>query len=229
MEVRLMKIGIIGAMDTECEMIISQLEDRVEKKIAGFTYHQGRYADKEIVITVSSIGKVNSAVSTQIMINNFSPDFIINTGIAGGLDDRLKPLSMVIANKVTYHDFDEDIMRDYYPFQDYFKTDERAVMILDDILEEDKVHHYTGLIVTGDQFIESSEKKEELSGRFGALCVEMEGAAIGNTAFINDLPFVVIRCISDMADDGGKMTYDEFKVKASDESARTVLKFVERL
>lgn len=224
-----MKYGILGAMESEVKMILAHMENIKEEKISGFTYYQGTYKNKNLVVTECSIGKVNSALSSQIMIDNFKPDFIINTGIAGGLDSRLEVLSLVIGDKLTFHDFDHNILKNYFPYQEYFYADERAVKIAEEIARDENIHQITGTIVTGDLFVEDSKKKDQLLNDYSALCVEMEGAAIANTAFINDLPFIVVRTISDLADDGGSMTYDEFKVAASDHSAKIVLNLVERL
>lgn len=224
-----MKFGILGAMESEVNLIISKLENSSVREISGFRYFEGIYNNKEIVVTECSIGKVNSAISTQIMIDYFKPDFIINTGIAGGLDDRLEILSMVIGEELTFHDFDHRILREYFPFREFFHADERAVTLAKKIASRENIHHISGRIITGDLFVEDSLKKIELMDKFGGLCVEMEGAAIANTAFVNNIPFIVLRSISDMADDGGKMTYDEFKVKASNQSATMVLNLVDEL
>ena len=224
-----MKYGILGAMESEVKMILAHMEDIKEEKVSGFTYYQGTYKNKDLVVTECSIGKVNSALSSQIMIDNFSPDFIINTGIAGGLDSRLEVLSLVIGEKLTFHDFDHNILKSYFPYQEYFYADERAVKIVEEIARDEDIHQLTGTIVTGDLFVEDSKKKDQLLKDYSALCVEMEGAAIANTAFINNLPFIVVRTVSDLADDGGSMTYDEFKIEASDHSAKIVLNLVERL
>ncbi len=224
-----MKIGILCAMESEAKLLLSKLTDIIETELRGFTYYEGRHKGKDVVLTVCSIGKVNSTIGTQIMIDHFGVEFIINSGIAGGLDDRLSILSMVIGDRLTFHDFDHEIMKNYFPYQEYFYSDERAVKLANEIAFRNNIHHLTGTIVTGDLFVEDSLKKEQLHNDFGALCVEMEGAAIANAAFINGIPFIVIRCISDLANDGGHMTYEEFKEKASDESALIVLDLVEEL
>lgn len=224
-----MKIGILGAMEPEINMIISKLEEPREITLGKFKFVTGFYKEKEVVVTECSIGKVNSAISTQAMIDYFKPDFIINTGIAGGLDSRLEILSIVIGEKLTYHDLDYDILTNYFPFTTHFKADEKAVRLTEEIAKEENIHTLTGNIVTGDLFVEDSLKKGQLHEDYDALCVEMEGASIAHTSFANDIPFIIIRAISDMADDGGYMTYEEFKEKASDESATIVLKLLERL
>lgn len=223
-----MRIGIIGAMKIEVDAIIERLENPEAKEISGFRYVFGKYKDKELVVSESSVGKVNSALSTQNMINEYKPDFIINTGIAGGLDDRLKLLSIVIGDKLTFHDLDHKIMKKFFPYVKYFYADRKAVKLAERILKENNFHGITGTIVTGDLFVEDSEKKAQLKRDFGALCTEMEGAAIANTCYINEVPFIVLRAVSDMADDGGHMTYEDFKEAAAAESTRIVLSFVER-
>lgn len=224
-----MKIGIIGAMESETALIKENLKDKKEHRIKGFIYITGNYKEKEIILVTSSIGKVNSAISTQIMIDNFSLELIINTGIAGGLSEELKPLSMVIADKLTFHDFDHEILKKYFPYQEYFYPDKKLVNRAYDIAKEKNIHVIKGTIVTGDQFIEDNAKKRELKENYDALACEMEGCAIANTAFINKLPFLVIRTISDLANDGGFSTYEEFKEESSKRSAELVLKLIEEI
>ena len=151
-----MKFGILGAMESEVNMIISKIENPILKEISGFKYYEGDYKGKSLVVTECSIGKVNSAISTQIMIDNFKPDFIINTGIAGGLNDSLEILSMVIGEELTFHDFDHNILKNYFPFQEYFYADKRAVALAKDIAERESIHYVAGRIVTGDLFVEDS-------------------------------------------------------------------------
>ncbi|NLW42922.1 MAG: 5'-methylthioadenosine/adenosylhomocysteine nucleosidase [Tissierellia bacterium] len=224
-----MRIGVLGAMEPEINLILSHLKEPREITLGKFKFITGFYKEKEVVVTECSIGKVNSAISTQSMINYFKPDFIINTGIAGGLDPRLEILSIVIGDRLTYHDFDHDTMKKYFPFRTHFEADEKAIKLAEEIAKNESIHTMTGCIITGDSFIEDSVKKAQLKSDYDALCVEMEGAAIANTAYANDIPFIIIRAISDMADDGGSMTYDEFKEKASDESAKIVLGLIEKL
>lgn len=224
-----MKIGIIGAMDSETTLIKENLKNKKEEKIKGFIYTTGTHGNKEIVLVTSSIGKVNSTISAQIMIDNFKVELIINTGIAGGLSSELKPMSMVIGEKLTFHDFDHEILKNYFPYQEYFYPDPKFVEKAEKIAKINGIHAIKGTIVTGDQFIESSEKKKELKEKYDAKACEMEGCAIANTAFINDLPFLVIRTISDLADDGGMSTYEEFKEESSKQSAKLVMQLVEEI
>ena len=225
-----MVIGILAAMDTEAKSIVADLENSVIEEIAGYTYYRGIYQDKKVVLTICSIGKVSSALSAQIMIDHYGVDFVINTGIAGGLDEDLKILDIVIGERLAYHDFEESVKTDYFPFKEYYNSDAEAVESVYRIAEDEGITAHKGLILTGDQFIESDEKKRELVERFeNPMCVEMEGTAISQAAYINDVPSIVIRCISDMADTGGMMTYQEFKEKASDESARIVKRLIEVL
>ena len=223
-----MKFGIIGAMSSEVELLINALEDLKTTDIKGYKFFEGKYKDKELVVIESSIGKVNSAICTQILIDNFNPDFVINSGIAGGLDSRLKVLSVVIGEELTFHDFSHEIMRDFSPYTAYFESDNRAVKLAKEIADEMKIHSLVGKIVTGDVFVEDSVLKTKLHSDFDALCVEMEGASIAMTSYINKIPFIVLRSISDLADDGGMMTYDEFKIEASNQSANLVLELVSR-
>lgn len=224
-----MKIGILGAMESEINLIISKLEEPREISLGKFRFIEGCYKGKNLIISECSIGKVNSTIHTQIMAQTFKPDLLINTGIAGALDDRLEVLSVVIGEEITYHDFDHQVLKKYFPYSSYFYSDSKVIKLTEKLAKDLGINTLTGTIVTGDLFVEDSLKKKELKEEYGALCVEMEGAAIAHTAFANEIPFIIIRAISDLADDGGYMTYEEFKEKASDESARLVLSLVENL
>lgn len=223
------KIAVLAAMDTEAAQIIENLEDKTVHAHGGYEYYKGSYQGKDLIVTVCSIGKVSSSVSTQIMVDYFSPDFIINTGIAGGLDDRLDVLSMVVGEEAVFHDFDHKIMEEYFPYTSVFKSDEDALYLAYEIGKDLGLDMHIGRIATGDLFVEDDLTKTRIKEDHQALCCEMEGAAISQVAYTNKIPSLIIRCISDMAGDGEKMTYYEFKRRASDESARLVLELIKRL
>lgn len=211
-----MRIGIIGAMSEEVETLKEEmlLEEKVEK--AAMTFYKGMLYDKSVVIVTCGIGKVNAAVCAQILIDNFKTDKIINVGIAGGLNKDIFPGDIVVATDLVQHDMDVRFFGDplgQIPRLDTFdfKCDKELITIAKnaiDNLEGSKA--YTGRIVSGDQFVSVAEHQKFLGEHFDAYACEMEGASIGQVCYLNKMPFVVIRSISDNAINGSHMDYETF-------------------
>lgn len=219
-----MKIGIIAAMEVEIEEIRSRLKNIVQTEHTGILFYQGQIDEAEIILLSGGIGKVNAAISTQILIDRFSPELIINTGIAGSLDSQAGHLAIIIADKVTYYDVRKAQMKGTFPFQEWFTCDSTLVKIFQNY--SDKNSTLTGKIITGDDFISNPEKKKQLKENYDALCVEMEGAAIAHTAFVNKIPFAMIRCISDLADDASGADYAQHEKEAAQKVAHLLYKAI---
>lgn len=212
-----MVIGIIGAMEEEVQAIKEEMTvDRIEKK-AGLEFYMGIFLDKEVVVVRSGIGKVNAAICTQILIDDFNVDMVINTGIAGGVNININPGDVVVSTDLVHHDVDAtafgyDIGQVPRLESFSFKADERLVEIAINAAEKmDKFKVFKGRIISGDQFIANHEKITFFREKFDAFAVEMEGAAIGHACFMNNIPFVVIRSISDKADGSAQMDYQTFQ------------------
>lgn len=212
-----MIIGIIGAMDEEVAIIKEQLElHRIEKK-AGMEFYLGVFEGKEVVIVRSGIGKVNAAICTQILIDDFNTDFIINTGIAGGVSEELNPGDVVVSTDLVHHDFDATAFgyeAGQVPRMEVFSftADSRLADIAFSTasnLGDFKV--FKGRIASGDQFVADPGVIRLLRERFNSHAVEMEGSAIAQTCYVNNIPFVVIRSISDRADGSAHVDYETFK------------------
>ncbi len=211
-----MRIGIIGAMSEEVEMLKDEmfLEEKIEK--ANMVFYHGVLLEKEVVIVTCGIGKVNAAVCTQILIDRFRVDKIINVGIAGGLNKDIYPGDIVVADNLVQHDMDVRFFGDplgQIPRLDTFdfKCDEDLIKLAKTAIDKiDNSNAYMGRIVSGDQFIDSAEKQKFLGEHFNAYAVEMEGASIGQVCYLNSMPFVVIRSISDNAINGSHMDYETF-------------------
>lgn len=227
-----MRIGIIGAMPEEVASLIAEMSIEKKVKKAMMEFNHGRIYDKEVVIVVSGIGKVNAAVCTQILADDFNVDAVINVGIAGGIGTNIYPGDVVVATDLVEHDMDTTSFGDrpgQIPNMDVFdfKCDEKLVELAKKACEEIKdINSFSGRIVSGDQFIANVEKIRWLSEEFGALSCEMEGASIAHVAYLNQKPFVVIRSISDNANNGAHMDYEKFKeisVKNSNRILRTML------
>lgn len=214
-------IGIIGAMEEEVQQIVdAMIIERTEEK-ASMTFNQGKLAGKEVVIVRSGIGKVNAAVCTQILVDDFHVDCVINTGIAGSLKSEINIGDVVISDDVLHHDVDAtgfgyalgQIPRmDTFSFQADKKLIELAKACCGKAAPHIGVH--VGRVVSGDQFISDREIKGKITDNFEGFCTEMEGAAIAQTAYLNRVPFLIIRAISDKADDSATMDYPEFEAQA---------------
>ena len=220
-------IGIIAAMDVELEAIKNIVQDEKKVVIAKHTFYEGSIGDKKIVFVDSGVGKVNAALITQAMIDHFKVDAVINTGIAGGLDPSLKHMSVVLGECLSYHDFDHDLMKRFYPYKDSFSGDERLLSLMEDVFSERDLRR--GNIITGDQFISSKEKQLQLREDFQGTCVEMEGAAIAHVCDANDIPFLGVRSISDFADDDGEEDYEKFERRAAVLAGEIVVDLVGRI
>lgn len=225
-------IGIIGAMDIEIELIKEKIIIKDEVKHAGFTFYVGKYKDLNIVLTTCGVGKVNASSCTQILIDKFNVTKIINTGIAGSLNEKVGLCDIVISDNVTYHDVRKTQMKSCFPFKEFFTADNEliklAVKAYECISPKDYIYHI-GRIVTGDAFICEDNLKKTIINRYNPYCVEMEGAAIGHVAEINEVPFVVIRSISDNADESAVLNYDEFESIAAYNSSMIILNMLESI
>ena len=215
------KSGIIGAMELEVEELKSQMEEVCVKEKASMEFYQGTLNGKEVVVVRSGIGKVNAAICTQILIDDFHAEVVINTGIAGSLDARIDIGDMVISTDAVHHDMDATIFGDaigQVPRMDTrtFPADPHLVELAVKANEKanPQIHTFTGRVASGDQFISSGEVKARIVENFQALCTEMEGAGIAHAAYLNKVSYVIIRAISDKADNSATMDYPEFEKQA---------------
>ncbi len=230
------RLGIIGAMELEVEKLKSQM--RVENIVtrASMEFYKGTLGGTKVVVVKSGIGKVNAALCVQILVDEFRVSHIINTGIAGSLNADLDIGDIVISSDVIHHDVDVRIFG--YALGEVpgigvreFIADEKLIALAKDCCQ--KVNPDTnvkiGRIVSGDQFIGSKEVKEHLIENFHGLCTEMEGASIAQGAYLNKIPFIIIRAISDKADDSAQEDYPTFERKAAEHCANLVKEIASRL
>ncbi|HHV26827.1 5'-methylthioadenosine/adenosylhomocysteine nucleosidase [Anaerosalibacter bizertensis] len=218
-------VGIIGAMELEIKLLKEKMYIERKETIAGFNYYIGRIEEKNVIVTCCGVGKVNAASCTQALIDNFNVDCIVNTGIAGGLYSEVKICDVVISKDVTYHDVDKRQMKNCFPFKEYFEGNEKLIELAIKACKQYKHNNYKyhiGRIVSGESFISNSEMKKSIIEEYSPYCVEMEGAAIGHVSYINNIPFVVIRCISDNADDEADINYNDFEKISAEHSANIV-------
>jgi adenosylhomocysteine nucleosidase len=230
-----MKIGIIGAMEVEVVKLRNQLANRNEQKKGSFVFYTGTLNNVEIVLLQSGIGKVNAAIGAALLIDNFKPDYVINTGAAGGFPGDLKVGDIVISEEVIHHDMDCTVfgykIGQVPGMPASFIADEKLIA-----LAEKSVHLLTDLqtkkacILTGDQFMNNADATNKIKTLFPtAEAVEMEGAAIAQTCYQFSIPFVVIRSISDIAGQENDIEYQEFVEIAAVNSAKMVTEMVREL
>ena len=222
-------IGIIGAMEVEVARLKADMEIQREVKKAGMEFCEGILMGQKAVVVRSGIGKVNAAVCTQILVDEFQADAVINTGIAGSLNADINIGDIVISTDVLHHDMDA-VNFGYEPGQipqmDVFSfvADEalasKAEAVCNKVNPEIKV--FRGRVVSGDQFIADKATKNRITELFHGFRTEMEGAAIAQAAYLNEVPFVIIRAISDKADDSATEDYPTFEKKAVEHSVRLV-------
>jgi adenosylhomocysteine nucleosidase len=232
----MIKIGIIGAMDEEVDILkeIMEIQETVQK--SGLKFYIGRLEDKDVVLVRCGIGKVNAALCTQILLSEFNVNTVVNTGVAGALHNELGVYDIVISTDAMYHDFDTTVFGTKIgeiPRMDtsIFKADEKLIdAAYESSIEEVRSHKVVkGRVVTGDIFISSKELKDKLVNELGAYCGEMEGAAIAHVCHVNEVPFVVIRAMSDKADGSADVTYEEFVQEAAHNSKDIVLNMLRHI
>ena len=224
-------IGIIGAMPSELADIRAALGEAKVHNIDGFEFHMNEYKGKLVITACCGIGKVNAALCTKTMIDNYALIGIINTGIAGGMNREVKVCDIVISTEVVPHDL--ALTAKTIPNCPYFKcsfeADEDFINTAEKVCSNKAIKSFKGKIVSGDVFVTDSTIKNKLVSEYQPYAVDMESAAIGNACFLCDKPFVSVRCISDNADDEGAMSYDEFEKTAAKRVADVILAMVEEL
>ena len=226
-------IGIIGAMEEEVAALKEDMivEETVEQ--ASMVFCKGQLCGKDVVVVRSGIGKVNAGICAQILIDRFHADTLINTGIAGSLDARINIGDLVISTDALHHDMDA-VNFGYEPGQIprmdtlAFPADEALVKKAVEANQKanPKIHTFTGRIASGDQFIATGEVKDRIAETFHPLCVEMEGAGIAQAAYLNKVSYVIIRAISDKADNSATMDYPTFEKQAIAHSVRLMKELV---
>ena len=210
-------IGIIGAKDSEVDSLFTRMSSKEKININHLIFYKGKLYDKDVVIVKCGIGKVNAALCTQLLILNFKVSKIINTGIAGATGEGLSIYDFVVSTEAVYHDFDVQFfgykLGQVPGMPETFKADSTllntAVSAFEKTDFSKQLKIVKGRIASGDQFVSGNEKKNFIISNFHPQCVEMEGCAVAQTCYANNVPFVIIRCMSDTADDSVKETYSE--------------------
>lgn len=229
-------IGIIGAMEEEVVKLVETMD--VEQVIdqASMKFYKGSLCGKEVVIVRSGIGKVNAAACAQILVDKFQVEALINTGIAGSLNPAIDIGDMVISTDAVNHDMDARAFG--YPLGQVPRMDVLAFPADEKLIEQAKLANeeanpeiktFVGRVVTGDQFVASAEVKDQILENFQGMCTEMEGVAIAQVAYLNKVSYVIIRAISDKADNSASMDYPAFEKLAIVHSVRLVQNLLSRI
>lgn len=230
-----MTIAIIGAMEQEVAILKDKMNNRVETKIADFVFYSGKLNNQDVVLVQSGIGKVASTIATALVIERFSPKYVINTGSAGGFDPALKVGDIAVGNELVHHDV--DVTAFDYAFGQVpgmpatFKADETLIAVAQQCINNlDGITSKVGLIATGDSFMCDPERINQTHERFPTmLAVEMEGAAIAQTCHQLKTPFLVIRSLSDIAGQESPMSFDAYLEVASKNSSALMLDILSQL
>lgn len=230
------KIGIIGAMELEVETLKSQMADIRKSTYAGMEFWEGTIGNAHAVIVRCGIGKVNAALCVQILVDRYQVTHMINTGVAGSLNASLDIGDILISKDALHHDMDVSPLG-YEPGQvpqmDVFSFAADTDMAQKALAACKKVNPdlsaVLGRVVSGDQFISSKAVKERLISTFQGDCAEMEGASIAHGCYLNNVPFVIIRAISDKADDSAEMDYPTFERQAAGHCAKLVAELIQNI
>lgn len=229
-------IGIIGAMDEEVAGLKAEMEVEGTLDAAAMTFVKGKLVGKDVVVVRSGIGKVNAGICAQILVDRFGVDTLINTGIAGSLDADIDIGDIVISTDAVQHDMDATRFgyeRGQIPRLETFsfRADERLVEAAVAANQEANptIHTFTGRVLSGDQFVADQDVKDTLVSLYGGKCTEMEGAAIAQAAYLNHVSYVIIRAISDKADNSAVVDYPTFERQAIEHSVKLVCNLIARI
>lgn len=229
-----MTIGIIGAMEEEIVYIKENMDVVSAKNILGLDFYMGTMFGNSVVLVRSGIGKVNAAICTQVLIDLYAVDYIINMGVAGAISKELNIGDIVISSDTVQHDFDTTACGDEIGVisrmnESFFKADDALIELARESAEKSERPVYIGRVASGDKFIATTEEKNKIWSNFKAMCCEMEGAAIAHACYLNKIPFVIIRVISDKAEEGTSINYDTFFKESAIVASKIVNNMVEGL
>lgn len=230
-------IGIIGAMHGEVQGLKEQMQNVEVVEKSGMQFHKGTLHNKQAVIVRSGVGKVNAGICAALLIHIFGVDVLINTGIAGSLNNAIDIGDVVLSTDAVQHDFDVTGLGKY-PYghnPDFdtlsFKADERLISVAEEACSKvaSNIKVFKGRVVSGDQFISDKTKKQWLIDTFDGYCTEMEGAAVAQAAYLNKIPFLIVRTISDKADNSTTVAYSQFEKTAIENSVHLTSEIIKNI
>jgi len=227
-------IGIIGAMQTEVELLISRLEGAEKRTVSGIDFYSGKLEKKDVVVAKCGIGKVFAAICAQTMILEYGVSLIINTGVGGAISDELEIGDIAVSTSVVQHDMDTSAIGDPVGLISGINiieipADKKAAEVVARAADKLGFRCLSGIVASGDRFIAGAENKKKIADSFSALVCEMEGAAIGQVAYVNGVPFLVVRAVSDKADGTSGVDYMTFVASAAEKNARLVLETIKNM
>ena len=228
--------GIIVAMEKEVALLKSKMNNLKIHQICNIKFYEGNFNNNKVIFAIAGIGKVNAAITTILLIEHFNPYLIINTGIAGSLNKNINIGDIVLSTDVVQHDMDATgfgYRKGQIPQMPvfFFNADDNLRRLAAEVCKEvnPDIQVFEGRIASGDQFVCDQDVKNRIVSEFSAYATEMEGAAIGQAAYLNEIPFLVVRAISDKADGSAQMDYSEFEKAAVDHSVRLTLNMLARI
>lgn len=228
------KVGFICAMDCELDAVTKLFDGVTVKKCGSIDFYIGKICGIETVAAKCGVGKVFAAICAQTMILNFSPDLIINTGVAGNLSEKLRIGDIALSSAVVQHDIDTSPLGDPVGLISginviEIQSDLSSALLMQSCLDELSINSDIGVIASGDQFVASGEKKDQIKNTFKAISCEMEGAAVGQVCYVNGVKFLVVRAISDDADNTSPEDFPAYCVKVSENSSKAILAFMRKI
>ena len=224
-----MTIGIIFAIEEELDSFLKGLKIIKKRKIYELEFMETRYYDNTLIIVKCGVGKVNAARTAQILIDNYQINYLFNVGVAGGVSSNLKVLDIVLGEYLIQHDFDITSFnheKGYIPnVGTFIKSDDKLLSIARKVSKDSNISIKEGIIASGDIFVNDKLMSQKINKKFDALCVEMEGASVAQVAKLCNVPFLIIRSISDVFDDDNKMIYEKFLI----DSCEIITKFLKEI
>jgi len=225
----MVRIGIIGAMEEEIAQIKDKIQIHNTQIYSNMEFYLGQTNNNIVIVVKCGVGKVNAAICTQVLIDRYNVDYIINTGVAGGIAEATKVFDIVISKDVMHHDLLTRFLTNYPPYNGIFKADQTLVDIAATSCTNLGENFFIKRIVSGEIFVSDSITRDKIIEEFDPYAVDMETAAIAQAAYRNEIPFVSVRCISDKADEESDISFDEFSEKAAVKVAKIVINMIKRL
>ena len=224
------RIGIICASDVELKPFLSYMNDTKITEQAMLNFYEGTIHCFETIFVCSGVCKVNAAIAAQILIDSFQADAVINAGTAGGMDEAVSIFDTVVTEEAAYHDVGSDVLTEFHPWMDsvYFQSDDDLLAAARDYSCASQNRILFGRTVTGEQFIEDKNRRE-INQAFSPLAVDMESASVAHVCYVNRIPFIAIRSITDTATHKGLEHFEENCIAASERSAEVVIGVLEKL
>lgn len=228
------KVGIIFAMQEELESFVKKTKIDREYNIFELTFYECNINGVFCVLVESGVGKVNAARTTQILIDNVKVDYIFNIGVAGGISNNLCVGDIVIGERLVQHDFDITAFnheKGYIPkVGTYIDSNSYLITLAEEVMNEmSEINSHRGIIASGDIFCTDTKMSEEIANNFNALCVEMEGASVAQVCYLSQIPFLIIRSISDVPNNSNVITYEEFLIDSCNKIANVMISLLNEL